>query len=84
MCQQRERVTVDGLGNIDAGKYKGGSGTSGGTFAKTSKAETESKNKIQTLDYLTRKKGKPELLMSAGVDKSEVSCNGTKEKQLIL
>lgn len=47
-----------------------GSGTSGGTAAKKSKAETESKNKIQTLDYPTRKNGKPELVMSAGVDKS--------------
>ena len=57
-------------------KQGGGSGTSGGTAAKKNKAEkvkaveTDSKDKIQTLDYTTRKNGKPELLMSAGVDKS--------------
>lgn len=51
-------------------KQGGGSGTSGGTAAKKSKAETESNDKIQTIDYPTRKNGKPELLMSAGVDKS--------------
>ncbi|MGN0633926.1 MAG: phage minor capsid protein [Oscillospiraceae bacterium] len=51
-------------------KQGGGSGTSGGTAAKKSKAETESKDKIQTIDYTSGNTGKPELLKSAGVDKS--------------
>lgn len=54
-------------------KQGGGSGTSGGTAAKKSKAETESKDKIQTLDYSTGTNVKPELIMSARVDKSDGS-----------
>lgn len=51
-------------------KQGGGSGTSGGTAAKKSKTETESRDKIQTINYTSGNTGKPELLKSAGVDKS--------------